>query len=230
MNKIKKLLNYFTVAERILWCSSVTLIIASFLVFGGQSVLNLCASLIGITALIFCAKGNPLGQLLIVIFSLFYGFISYTFAYYGEMITYLGMSAPMSVYALISWLRNPYNGKRSEVSVNRVSGHETVIMLLVSIPVTVAFYFILAAFDTANLIPSTLSVTTSFIAVYLSGRRSPYFALAYALNDVVLIVLWVLAAIKDISYISVVICFVAFLANDLYSFTNWKRMEKKQRI
>ncbi len=229
MNKLKQLINYFSTAEIILWCSSITLIIGSFAVFGGQNILNLCASLIGITALIFCAKGNPLGQLLIVIFSLFYGFISYTFAYYGEMITYLGMSAPMSLYALIAWLRNPYNGNRSEVKVNRLSARETYIMLLVSIPVTVAFYFILSAFDTANLIPSTLSVTTSFIAVYMSGRRSPYYALAYAANDIVLIVLWILAAISDISYLSVVICFVAFLANDIYSFINWKRMEKKQQ-
>jgi len=110
MNQVKKLLTYFTAAEIILWCSSVALILVSFAIFGGQDILNLCASLIGITALIFCAKGNPVGQLLIVVFSLFYGFISYTFAYYGEMITYLGMSAPMSLYALVAWLTNPYNG------------------------------------------------------------------------------------------------------------------------
>jgi hypothetical protein len=36
-------------------------------------------------------------------------------------------------------------------------------------------------------------------------RRSPYFALAYAANDVVLIVLWTLAAVEDISYLSVII-------------------------
>ncbi len=42
-----------------------------------------------------------------IIFSLLYGIISYTFSYYGEMITYLGMTMPMAVFALISWLRNP---------------------------------------------------------------------------------------------------------------------------
>ena len=57
---------------------------------------------------------------------------------------------------------------------------------------------------------------------------SPYFALAYAANDVVLIVLWTLAAAEDISYLSVIICFVTFLVNDLYGFINWKRMEKRQ--
>ena len=57
---------------------------------------------------------------------------------------------------------------------------------------------------------------------------SPYFALAYAANDVVLIILWILAAIEDISYLSVIICFVMFLINDLYGFVSWKQMEKQQ--
>ena len=94
--------------------------------------------------------------------------------------------------------------------------------------VTFGFYFILDHFGTANMLPSTLSVTTSFIAVYLTFRRSPYFALAYAANDVVLIVMWTMAAVEDISYLSVIICFVMFLVNDLYSFVSWKRMEKRQ--
>lgn len=34
-------------------------------------------------------------------------------------------------------------------------------------------------FNTTNLIPSTISVTTSFLAVYLTFRRSPYFAISF---------------------------------------------------
>lgn len=113
---------------------------------------------------------------------------------------------------------------------NRLEIKEIIFMVLLTLIVTVVFYFILKYFNTANLIPSTLSVTTSFLAVYLTFRRSPYFALAYALNDIVLIVLWVLASLTDSSYISVVICFIVFLVNDLYGFINWKRMEKIQKL
>ena len=94
--------------------------------------------------------------------------------------------------------------------------------------VTVLFYFILEHFETANIIPSTLSVTTSFVAVYLTFRRSPYFAVAYAANDIVLIILWIMATLQDVSYLSVVICFVMFFVNDLYGFYNWKRMQRRQ--
>ena len=190
--------------------------------------MTLIASLIGVTSLIFNAKGNPFGQLLMVVFSILYGIISYSFNYYGEMITYLGMTLPMSVFALVSWLKNPYNGKRSEVKVNSISKTEVLFMCVITTIVTVLFGFILEYFNTANIVPSTISVTTSFIAVYLTFRRSPWFALAYASNDIVLIVLWIMASLYDTRYISVVVCFFAFLINDIYGYVNWCRMKARQ--
>lgn len=228
MNKIKKLINYFSTTEIILWCSSVVLIVVSFCLFDRENYMTLTASLIGVTSLIFSAKGNPIAQVLMIIFSLIYGIISFSFAYYGEMITYLGMTMPMAVVALISWVKNPYNGNKSQVKVNHIHREEVAFMLILTAVVSIAFYFILEVFNTANIIPSTISVTTSFIAVYLTFRRSPFFALAYAANDIVLIVLWVMATMTNISYISVVICFGVFLVNDIYGFINWQRMKKKQ--
>ena len=228
MLKLKEKLEYFSKSEIALWCSSVVLIVLSFCVFDRENYLTLLASLIGATSLIFNAKGNPFGQFLMVIFSLLYGVISFTVAYYGEMITYLGMTMPMAVFALISWLRNPYNGNKAEVKVNTISKTETVLMWVMTVAITVLFYFILEYFNTANIVPSTISVTTSFIAVYLTFRRSPYFALAYAANDIVLIVLWVLASLCDVRYISVVVCFVAFFANDIYGYFSWQKMKKRQ--
>lgn len=225
---MKKLLNYFSKAEKILWLCSIVLIIVSFMIFDRENYLTLAASVIGVTALIFNAKGNPIGQALIIIFSVLYAIISYSFAYYGEMITYLGMSAPMAVVALVSWLKNPYNGNKAEVKVNKLKLPEIIFMFVLSAAVTFIFYFILKYMGTANLAPSTFSVTTSFAAAYLTFRRSPYYALGYALNDIVLLILWTLAAFTNISYLSVIICFAVFLANDLYGFISWLKMEKRQ--
>ena len=203
-------------------------IIAAYIVFGGGNFFTLIASLVGTGMLIFNAKGNPAGQVLAIIFSIMYAVISYTYAYYGEMITYLGMTAPMAALSLISWLRNPFKGKKSEVTVNKLVKKEILLMLLLAAAVTVVFYFIMDALSTANLEISTASITTSFIAAYLTARRSPYFGLAYAANDIVLIIMWIMATIENPSYFSVIICFVVFLFNDVYGFVNWKRMRKKQ--
>lgn len=228
MKRLNALVHYFSTGEIALWGGSVAAILVSFVLFDRESYFVLSASLIGVTSLILNAKGNPLGQLLMVVFSLIYGLISLTFSYFGEMLTYLGMTMPMAVFALISWLKHPYQGSRTEVAVNRLKKSEWRLMWLLTAAVTLVFYFILDAFHTANLLPSTLSVTTSFLAVYLTFRRSPYYAIGYAANDVVLIVLWTLAAIEDVSCLSVAVCFSAFLCNDLYGFKNWRRMEQRQ--
>ncbi len=213
-----------------IWCVSVTLVVLAFCIFDRVNYMNLIASLIGVTSLIYIAKGNPIGQVLTIVFSTLYGIISYQCAYYGEMLTYLCMTAPMAIIALVSWLRHPYQGKKSEVEVNHIPAKEIPLIIFLTAAVTAVFYPILAYFNTANLIPSTISITTSFLAVYLTFRRSPYYALAYAANDVVLIVLWVLAAVRDISYLSVVMCFAAFLINDIWGFISWAKMKKKQEM
>ncbi len=219
---------YFTKFEKVLWVGSMLLIILSFLLFDRTNYFNLLTSLIGATALIFCAKGNPFGQVLMILFCTMYGIISYTFKYYGELITYVFMTGPMAVLSLISWLKHPFKGQKSQVEVNNISKKDVLLSFFYAVFVTVIFYFILKYFNTENLFFSTLSITTSFIAVYLTYKRSPYFAVAYALNDIVLIILWILATIKDSSYISVIICFVIFLINDVYGFISWKKMQRLQ--
>lgn len=217
--------------EKGLWLTSLTIVLVSYLLSylfsGNGDLLNLVASLIGVTALIFVAKGHVLGQLLTVVFSVFYGIISVLFAYYGEMITYLFMTTPMAIVAAIEWIKNPYKDTR-EVKVHKVTKKQLAVMWLSAVLVTVLFYFILKALNTANLFFSTVSITTSFVASYLTFLRSPYYAIGYSANDIVLIVLWILASVENISYLPMVACFIMFLFNDLYGFYNWKKMQKRQ--
>ena len=213
--------------ELLLWSTSVVLVTLGFVLAPATDWLTLIASLIGVTALIFVAKGYVIGQVLTIVFAVFYGVISFYFRYYGEMITYLCMTAPAAVLSMIAWLRHPFE-KGKEVAVRKLSAKTVCAVLLLTGVVTVGFYFILRAFGNANLWVSTLSVATSFLASAFTFLRSPYYALAYAANDVVLIVLWVLAAMQNAAYVPMVLCFVMFLCNDSYGFFNWHRMRRRQ--
>lgn len=210
-----------------LWIVSLAVVAASFLLSPAMDWLNLVTSLIGVTALIFLAKGLLWGQVLCIVFSLLYGVVSFIFGYYGEVLTYVLMTLPMSVVAFVQWVRNPYKDGE-EVAIARIGWRQVVLMGLSTTAVTALFYFVLGALGTPNLTVSTISVATSFAAVFLTALRSPYYALGYALNDVVLVVLWVLATIEDASYAPMIACFVMFLANDLYGFVNWRRMQARQ--
>ena len=229
MQQLVKWIRYFSWMEYALWGMSVRLIVVSSMLFSADTGMTCAASLLGVTSLIFNAKANPIGQVLMLFFSVFYGYISYTFSYYGEMLTYLGMTAPMSIAALVSWLRNPFDGNHAQVRMQQLTERQVRRILWQTALVTAVFTPILAALGTANMIPSSISIATSYLAVALTYDRSPYFALAYAANDIVLIVLWGMAAATQSSYLAVCVCFAVFLLNDVYTAINWRRIYHRQR-
>lgn len=226
-----KLYNPFRFLTRFEWgllSLSLVVVTATFFLGGGDNILSLVASLVGVVALIFVAKGDVTGQLLTILFSLLYAVVSWEQQYYGEMITYLCMSAPAAAMSVVSWLKNPYAKDRCEVRMVRLKARDWVLTVGLCAVVTLVFYWILKLLGNAALPTSTLSVSTSFFAAFLLWRRSPYYALAYAANDVVLIVLWCIAAVNDPSAWAMVACFSMFLCNDLYGFYNWLRVRKRQ--
>jgi nicotinamide mononucleotide transporter PnuC len=204
-------------------------VLASNVAVGVTDFLTLMDTLLGVTALIFIAKGNVWGQILTVAFSVLYAVTSFKCHYYGEVITYLGMTMPIAMLSIVTWLRHPYAGSDGEVEISKLDRKRATIMILACIAVTVTFYYVLKYFDTPNLTFSTMSITTSFLASYLMLCRNSYYALAYSLNDIVLIVLWVLATFQDLSHLPMVACFGIFFINDLYGFISWKHREVSQR-
>lgn len=217
----------FRAFDYALYAFSVVAVTAGFLIPAQKDWLSYIGSLVGVSALIFIAKGRAAGQFLTIIFAILYSVSSFFFGYYGEIATYAGMTLPMAAVAAVQWIRHPAKG--GEVKVAKLSVKKIVILALSGAAVTAGFYFILRALDTPNLVVSTVSVATSYYAAALTVLRSPYYALFYALNDVVLTVLWSLASAVSISYLPYAVCFVAFFFSDAYGFISWKKMEKRQK-
>lgn len=219
-NPIKSL----TKKEWILWMGSLAIVILSILLSNDIDVLTLVSACVGITSLIFAAKGNVWAQILMVIFSILYGLISWQFRYWGEMITYIGMTMPMAVWSTITWIKNPSESGQ-EVAIQKLTRKHVAGIAAAGVIVTAVFYMILKALDTPNILFSTISITTSFLAASLTMLRSSYYALGYASNDIILIIMWVLASIENPAYIPVVVNFIIFFFNDMYGFVSWKRRE-----
>ncbi len=225
MNLIKSIKN-LSKTEKTLWIVSLIIIILSSCLFSERDILTVIASVIGATALIFVGKGDAIGQLLTIIFAVIYAVISFRFHYYGEMITYVGMTAPSALWAMIVWLKNPYS--KREVKVGKMTKTKWCLLAVSAVAVTLIMRRVLVYLNTANILFSTVSVTTSYLASMLTVLRNPYYAVCYAANDIVLIILWVMASMVNIGYLPMVLCFFIFLINDLYGFINWKRMKKRQ--
>ena len=216
--------------EWCLWIISLLVAGASNILAGKTDPVTISAVLIGVTALIFVARGDVWGQILTVAFSVLYAITSYSFRYYGEMLTYMGMTAPIAVFSIVTWLKNPSAEEKNTVLISKLTRKNAAVMIISCIAVTAVFGYVLYLLDTPNLAVSIISIVTSYLASYLMLFRISYYALAYAANDVVLIILWVLASMNDISYLPMIACFVMFLVNDVYGFTSWKKRERKQSI
>lgn len=223
---IKESFRNLNKVELIIYIVSEILIIGSFIISKNKNILSLVSSVLGATSLILLSKGDYLGHIISVIFGVIYIIISYSYKYYGEMFIYGLLMIPLAVTNIIIWKRN--QASSHQVKIHQIEKKEIIYIFIITIIIGIIFYFILKWLNTTNLIISSISVMTSVSASLLSLKRSPYYAIMFILNDLVLITMWSLAAKDNPMYLPNVICFVAFLINDIYALVNWKKIEKKQ--
>lgn len=227
--KLRNPFKGFTKFEWFLWLGSLGAICAAHFAVLSDDYLSLATSLAGVTCLIFAARGDPVAPFINVAFSVMYTIISYMFGYYGEMLIYLCMQLPVTAASIFTWIKNSGKGGAT-VKTQKLTAKIFILMAVLTIAVTAAFFFVLKALGTRRLTISTLSVATSFSALFLMALRIPQYALAFILNDIVMIILWSMATTQDIGYISLTVCFTVFLANDAYTFVSWIKRAKKERL
>ena len=149
-------LKTLTKKEWLLWLASLAAVIISNFATNDLDLLTLISALLGVTSLIFAAKGSVWAQFLMIVFCILYGIISFRFHYWGEMITYLGMTLPMAAWSAITWLQNPSEENENEVAIQTLNKKHIIGLIISTIIVTSIFYYILMWLDTPNIIFSTL--------------------------------------------------------------------------
>lgn len=226
---MKKILRYFTPFEWSLWLICVSAILIVFFVTGSTDYLQLCCAIFGVTSLAFMNKASFFGPILLLAATFFYAYVSYQVAYYGELVISLALMAPLEIVSIVSWLTHRYGKKGEQVQINHVNGMEIVFAVLGSALLSFGFYFLLRHWNTNNLLVSTLSIFTSALGAYFQIRRSRLYALSYGANDLILILLWTLMCLEDIHFLPMVVYSVSFLANDIYGFINWTRIQRRQK-
>lgn len=228
MEKIKKQKTW-TLFEILFLSISITLVVGCFIFTGDRNYFSLLCSVLGIIAVLTVSKGLIWAPYINVVFNTCYAILSFTQGFYGEFIISILLMNAIYIMSIVSWLKNKGKENDKVVEVNKLSKKEYLCIALATIVATVAFYFILKALDTKELIVSTLSLIGSGVAAYLMFRRCSYYALGYIFNDIVLIIMWSLnIASNGLGYLPTVIGFVVFLVNDTYGFIHWKKEEKKQ--
>lgn len=225
---MKKLFRGWTKFEIIFLIISLSAITICFLFNEDKNVLSLVTSLLGVIVVLTGAKGLIVSPFINIFYNILYIIISISQKYYGEVLIYVFLMMPLHITTLISWLKNKSNKDSNVVSVNKLNRKEYMVLGLVTVLVTFMFYYILKLLNTNELMISTISLTASLVASYLMLRRSSNYAIAFVINDVILITLWGIACVNDISLLPMVVTFMVFFVNDIYGFISWKKREKEQ--
>lgn len=225
---MKKLFKEWTKFEIIFLIISLSAITICFLFNEDKNVLSLVTSLLGVIVVLTGAKGLIVSPFINIFYNILYIIISISQRYYGEVLIYVFLMMPLHITTLISWLKNKSNKDSNVVSVNKLNRKEYMVLGLVTVLVTFMFYYILKLLDTNELMISTISLTASLVASYLMLRRSSNYAIAFVINDIILITLWGIACVNDIALLPMVLTFMVFFVNDIYGFISWKKREKDQ--
>lgn len=226
MKKIYKDWNLFEILFLIFGLSAIVL---SFIFVSDRNILSFVASLIGVVAALAQAKGLIISQFIGLVYSVLYAVVAITDKYYGEAIIYFGLMIPIAIVSIVTWLKNRNKENKDVVTINKIQKREVLFLSIGTVVATIAFYFLLRALGTNQLIVSTISLISSAVAGYLVLRRSKYYALAYFANDVILIILWGLSLTSgSLEFLPTLLCICVFFINDIYAFINWGLEEKRQ--
>lgn len=226
MKKIFKNWNWF---EIIFLVVSLLTITTCFIFAKDKNILSFIASMLGIVSVIMVAKGLVVAPFFCIVSNILYAVLSLTQRFYGESIIYFCLMIPINIGTIITWLKHKNSKNSDVVQVNKLKKVEYLAVLGVALVSTVAFYFLLKAINTNELIVSTLSLIFSLVAAYLSFRRCKFYALAFLIDDVIQIVMWGLAInASGIAFLPTLICFALYLINDIYALFHWIREEKNQ--
>ncbi|MDE7337385.1 MAG: nicotinamide riboside transporter PnuC, partial [Clostridia bacterium] len=193
----------------------------------GASWMSAITGLFGLSCVLFAAKGKVIGILFTWVMIVFYSILSYKNKYYGEVFINVCMMFPMTIISLVAWIKNL--GKDYVVKVNSIKKTEIIIVFAVACAAFVAFYFILRALGTSQLIFSTISIVTSVLATYFQSRRSKYGFLAFLVNDAVLCVLWLFATLEDVKNVAMLTAVSLYVVSDIYGFISWGALQRRQQ-
>jgi len=226
--KIKSFFKSLNVFEILLLTIGLTATIAVSIIFKGN-IFAIFTSVLGIISVVMTAKGNILGTILGILQCIAYSIISFKNAFYGEVIFYIAVLIPLNIIVLFQWLKNRSKEDKMIININRLKLQEILIALLASIFVFVGSFFLLKAFDTANLLLSTISISTCSLAIYFNLRREKLTFLVFIINNIIVISMWASSAIRgDLTVLPVIVCSTTNLASNIYGFINWTKLYKNQ--
>lgn len=192
------------------------------------SIISTVCSTCSIFNAVLMAKGCIWSYFFALVESITYIILSFNLRYYSEVVVNLFGLLPLTIYGLISWLKNQ-NEKTNAVNINTLSKKEVIIVIMSQVIMSFGYYQLLKYFNNDMLIVSTINLAFTILGVYFASRSSIMTYVIYIINCITKSLLWIAPILNgNFESITVFISCLLYLVCDVYGLYNWTRLKKIQ--
>lgn len=228
MKKCHNKENFFSKKAVALFVISHCFIILPYFIcpiFGAHiDILSVLTSIVGIWGIFYIAKGDLIAHYIYILYSILYSIVSLIAGYYGETIIYTFVMLPIHINSILSWKKHLRQTGKKTVEAQKINKKQIIISTSIALVLSVPFYFLLANINTEMPFCSTLSLSSSCLAAYFMLKRTDFFSIIFAFDDLFLIILWSVKMFNDdISCMPTLLVCLGLFISDFYSAISWKK-------
>jgi nicotinamide mononucleotide transporter len=225
---MKKLFKDWNLFEKI-WLLTFTAVNIYLFFAWHDTWIGLTASLTGMLCVVLTAKGKISSFYwgLINIFA--YSYVAYSSAYYGDVMLNMLYFLPMTFFGIYFWGKNSKKKDETEVVlVKKLSWKNKILVFGLSLILVYGLGLFLKMIQgTLPFVDSTTTIFSIIATVLLTKRYADQW-FYWIMVDIWSIVMWVFIFVRDGNQVSMLVMWTAFLANALYGYYNWLKLEKEQ--
>lgn len=190
------------------------------------------------------ARGKLAGMYIGVLECLFYAFICYKTQLFGEVIKVMCISVPLNIYTIISWIVSMKKQKKEkyvdsdskeDIIIKRFNKKLITLYLFISVS-CVALSYILLKFGLKQknaLFLSSVALMITIVGKILTAQRFMESYAVFVVGDIICMLMWGQTLLQvgfSIASLSMIIYYIACLANDIYAYGLWKSMYRKVAV
>ncbi len=195
-----------------------------------SSAITIAYSIFGILYVACLARKLKIGLIFGAIKTLLYIAQSALYHNWGEFVLNIVVVLPLILLSIIGWFRKSLG---VTVTSKKLSRNEWIILLIVNLALSVAFYFILAEFDTPNLLVASISIFFTISSHYLMVRKSPFMFIGFICVNIATFLIWLLPIIEgqalNFETAPMLATMLVYAISNIFGTVNWFKGALKQQ-
>lgn len=230
MTKVKNwILNEFwigyTLFEKLFMLSMLAVQIIVYCV-APDTVLGIIAGISGVISVVLCAKGKISFYFIGFVQTITYLFLAWENRFYGEVLENVFYLVTM-VWGIFIWKKNMNRNDdgSTEVAAKKFSPLQWIAAIIGTLAATVAMGFALNKIGSAQAYTDAATNVMAIFAQLLMVRRYREQWIWWLVIDILCVKMWFVAGNW-----SMVAMYIGWIANCIYGWVNWTRLEKKAKL